>query len=341
MPVRARARSPPTWTARSTPRERAAGRGAPRRLPACREQETLRARPAGAAARPARARAAPGPRSPGAPRAHRATPARLAPVWLAAAGGRLLVHRPLGPECRALRGLGARPATTPTASARSSCPRRCWTRAIPARSTAWFAEQGTECRSLPASAGGLELVGGRYCPPGGPQVAHVYYGDGRAPASRSTWSRAGPLRAPASRAARRRAAVHLLRTGGHVVGLVSSDDPRASTRSATVAGAADRTMALAVDPLRPALIRFVVLSQWGCSAAGSAREWHSRGHGFDPRQLHQLQKQLRNNGRRPRRRGCPRDRLRPPLRHHRTTGGARRSSEPKILQAFLRWPATL
>src|SRR6187397_2525699 len=28
--------------------------------------------------------------------------------------------------------------------------------------------------------------------------------------------------------------------------------------------------------------------QWGCGAAGSAREWHSRGHGFDPRQLHQL-----------------------------------------------------
>ena len=25
---------------------------------------------------------------------------------------------------------------------------------------------------------------------------------------------------------------------------------------------------------------------WGCGAAGSALEWHSRGHGFDPRQLH-------------------------------------------------------
>ncbi len=25
---------------------------------------------------------------------------------------------------------------------------------------------------------------------------------------------------------------------------------------------------------------------WGCGATGSAREWHSRGHGFDPRQLH-------------------------------------------------------
>src|SRR5206468_1513454 len=25
---------------------------------------------------------------------------------------------------------------------------------------------------------------------------------------------------------------------------------------------------------------------WGCSAAGSASEWHSEGHGFEPRQLH-------------------------------------------------------
>src|SRR5579885_2757524 len=28
---------------------------------------------------------------------------------------------------------------------------------------------------------------------------------------------------------------------------------------------------------------------WGCGAAGSAREWHSRGRGFNPRQLHQKQ----------------------------------------------------
>ena len=27
--------------------------------------------------------------------------------------------------------------------------------------------------------------------------------------------------------------------------------------------------------------------EWGCGAAGSAREWHSRGRGFNPRQLHQ------------------------------------------------------
>jgi tetratricopeptide (TPR) repeat protein len=30
----------------------------------------------------------------------------------------------------------------------------------------------------------------------------------------------------------------------------------------------------------------------GQSAAGSPREWHSRGHGFDPHQLHQLRQRL-------------------------------------------------
>ena len=27
---------------------------------------------------------------------------------------------------------------------------------------------------------------------------------------------------------------------------------------------------------------------WGCSAVGSAREWHSRGRRFNPGQLHQI-----------------------------------------------------
>ena len=47
----------------------------------------------------------------------------------------------------------------------------------------------------------------------------------------------------------------------------------------------------AVDHPWTGLIRFL-FPPWGCSAAGSAREWHSRGHGFDPRQLHQLRQQL-------------------------------------------------
>ena len=66
-------------------------------------------------------------------------------------------------------------------------------------------------------------------------------------------------------------------------------------------GAAAKRVPAGADPVRPPrhgldptpreLLSFG-LAQWGCGAAGSAREWHSRGHGFDPRQLHQTQQQL-------------------------------------------------
>ncbi len=32
--------------------------------------------------------------------------------------------------------------------------------------------------------------------------------------------------------------------------------------------------------------RIKKINNWGCGAAGSVLEWHSRGRGFDPRQLH-------------------------------------------------------
>ena len=46
------------------------------------------------------------------------------------------------------------------------------------RLTAWFDAQGTELPLVPASAGGLDLVGGRYCRLLDRTVAHVYYGGG-------------------------------------------------------------------------------------------------------------------------------------------------------------------
>jgi anti-sigma factor RsiW len=50
----------------------------------------------------------------------------------------------------------------------------------PDRLTDWFARQGTELPALPAAAGGLELVGARYCPLLDRKVGHVYYvGRGR------------------------------------------------------------------------------------------------------------------------------------------------------------------
>jgi hypothetical protein len=37
-------------------------------------------------------------------------------------------------------------------------------------------------------------------------------------------------------------------------------------------------------------------NKWGCGAAGSVLEWHSRGRGFDPRQLHFLLKGVNPKG---------------------------------------------
>ena len=50
------------------------------------------------------------------------------------------------------------------------------------------------------------------------------------------------------------------------------------------------------------IFQLVQKTQWGCSAAGSAREWHSRGRGFNPRQLHQNDDRTRDRG--GFRRGC-------------------------------------
>ena len=47
----------------------------------------------------------------------------------------------------------------------------------PMRLAAWYQEEGWEIPLVPASAGGLELVGGRYCRFADRKVAHVYYSD--------------------------------------------------------------------------------------------------------------------------------------------------------------------
>lgn len=50
----------------------------------------------------------------------------------------------------------------------------------PAGLAAWFAAKGPELPPLPSSAGGLSLVGARYCPLLDRRVAHLYYtSDGR------------------------------------------------------------------------------------------------------------------------------------------------------------------
>jgi anti-sigma factor RsiW len=100
-------------------------------------------------------------------------------------------------------------------------PAHVWT-GDPAQLEAWYAERGTEIPLVPASAGGLDLVGGRYCPFLDRRVAHVYYSSGSdklslyvVPGSvrydRSfEWEGAG-------------VAVNLIRVGGANVALVSDD----------------------------------------------------------------------------------------------------------------------
>ncbi len=41
---------------------------------------------------------------------------------------------------------------------------------------------------------------------------------------------------------------------------------------------------------------FKLKNIWGCGAAGSVLEWHSRGRGFDPRQLHFDMKGVNSKG---------------------------------------------
>lgn len=91
----------------------------------------------------------------------------------------------------------------------------------PMRLSAWFAAHGTELPLVPASAGGLDLVGGRYCRLLDRTVAHVYYGGEHQLSlyvipdpvhfDRSVvWTGAGST-------------VNLMRVGGSNVGLVSDD----------------------------------------------------------------------------------------------------------------------
>jgi anti-sigma factor RsiW len=114
----------------------------------------------------------------------------------------------------------------------------------PMRLSAWFDAQGTELPMVPASAGGLDLVGGRYCRLFDRTVAHVYYGGGEHQLSlfvipgsvrfdRSfAWSGSGTT-------------VNLLRVAGSNVALVSTDAPSV----ATFRRALERTIAEGGSPV--------------------------------------------------------------------------------------------
>jgi anti-sigma factor RsiW len=86
----------------------------------------------------------------------------------------------------------------------------------------WYHERGTELPLVPSAAGGLELVGGRFCPLLDRRVAHLYY---EGPKRRlSLYVVPGPARFPSGFGLRvRDENVRLLRTGGTTVALVSED----------------------------------------------------------------------------------------------------------------------
>jgi anti-sigma factor RsiW len=146
-------------------------------------------------------------------------PRRALPVWLGVAAGLFLV------------GFWVRDAATFVAWELSRDHAHCFDRAQlaaqvftedPDQLTQWFAAHGTELPLLPAAAGGLELVGGRFCPLVDRKVAHVYYMAGKK--NLSVYVVPGRVRigSGSTHQAMGRP-VHLMRTGGRVVGLVSED----------------------------------------------------------------------------------------------------------------------
>ncbi|HEY2944254.1 MAG TPA: zf-HC2 domain-containing protein [Vicinamibacteria bacterium] len=99
-------------------------------------------------------------------------------------------------------------------------PAKLWS-SDPARVAEWFEGQGTRVPMIPAAAGGLELVGARYCPLFDRRVAHLYYSDGDH--HLSLFLVPGPVREVSREMRPRGNVVRFLRVGGTTVGLVSEE----------------------------------------------------------------------------------------------------------------------
>jgi anti-sigma factor RsiW len=131
-------------------------------------------------------------------------------------------------------------------------PAQVWT-SDPREAAEWYRERGTELPFVPASAAGLELVGGRFCPLLDRSVAHLYYASEKR--KLSVYVVPGPARFERSFAARIRGEnVRLLRASGATVALVSEDAEAVESlrRALSVSVARD-----VVDPFRRALVRSI------------------------------------------------------------------------------------
>jgi anti-sigma factor RsiW len=86
----------------------------------------------------------------------------------------------------------------------------------------WFADRGTRLPRIPESAGGMQLVGARYCRVVDRRYAHLYYADGERHLSLHVvpgWLSLDRVQ----RGSKWGRAVVLMRTEGAVVGLTSED----------------------------------------------------------------------------------------------------------------------
>jgi anti-sigma factor RsiW len=86
----------------------------------------------------------------------------------------------------------------------------------------WYRQRGTELPLIPASAGGVELVGGRYCPLLDRTVAHLYYAGEKH--HLSLYVVPGPARLGGGFLSRKRGEnVRLFHASGMTLALVSED----------------------------------------------------------------------------------------------------------------------
>jgi anti-sigma factor RsiW len=104
---------------------------------------------------------------------------------------------------------------------REQLPAKVWT-SDPGEIAEWYRQNGTDLPLVPAAAGGVELVGGRYCPLLDRKVAHLYYaGEKR---HLSLYVVPGPARFGSGFGTRTGGrAVRLVRSGGITLAVVSED----------------------------------------------------------------------------------------------------------------------
>jgi anti-sigma factor RsiW len=99
-------------------------------------------------------------------------------------------------------------------------PAQIWS-SDPVHVAEWLNRQGTSVPVIPEAAGGLELVGARYCSLLDRRVAHLYYSNGDH--HLSLFLVPGPVRNGSRDRRPRGNLVRLMRAGGTTVGLVSED----------------------------------------------------------------------------------------------------------------------